>query len=46
LKINEAGSTVILSTHSKDIVNSLRRRVITLEDGRIIRDEENGVFSL
>ena len=46
LKINEAGSTVILSTHSKDIVNSLRRRVITLEDGRIISDEENGVFSL
>jgi ABC-type ATPase involved in cell division len=31
---------------AKDIVNSLRRRVITLEDGRIIRDEENGVFSL
>jgi cell division transport system ATP-binding protein len=46
LKINDAGSTVILSTHSKDIVNSLRKRVITLEDGRIIRDEENGVFSL
>lgn len=46
LKINESGSTVILSTHSKDIVNSLKKRVITLEDGRIIRDEENGVFSL
>jgi len=46
LKINESGSTVILSTHSKDIVNSLKKRVITIEDGRIIRDEENGVFSL
>ena len=46
LKINESGSTVILSTHSKDTVNFLEKRVITLEDGRIIRDEENGVFSL
>jgi cell division transport system ATP-binding protein len=46
LKINEAGSTVVLSTHSKDIVNSLKKRVITIEDGKIIRDEEEGVFSL
>lgn len=46
LKINEMGSTVLLSTHSKDIVNSLSRRVITLENGRIIRDEENGRFVL
>ncbi len=46
LKINESGSTVILSTHSKETVNALERRVITIEDGRIIRDEEKGVFSL
>ena len=46
LKINESGSTVILSTHSKEIVNALERRVITIEDGRVIRDEEKGVFSL
>ncbi|MDD3170204.1 MAG: ATP-binding cassette domain-containing protein [Candidatus Paceibacterota bacterium] len=46
LKINEAGSTVVLSTHSKDIVNALKKRVITLEDGRIIRDEEKGRFFL
>ena len=46
LKINEAGSTVILSTHSRETVNSLEKRVITLENGRIIRDEEKGVFSL
>jgi len=46
LKINEAGSTVVLSTHSKDIVNTLKKRVITLEDGRIIRDEEKGRFFL
>jgi cell division transport system ATP-binding protein len=46
LKINEAGSTVILSTHSRETVNALEKRVITLENGRIIRDEERGVFSL
>lgn len=46
LKINASGSTVILSTHSRETVNSLEKRVITLENGRIIRDEENGVFSL
>jgi len=46
LKINEGGSTVILSTHSRETVNSLEKRVITLENGRIIRDEEKGVFSL
>jgi cell division transport system ATP-binding protein len=46
LKINESGSTVVLSTHSKETVNFLEKRVITMEDGRIIRDEERGVFSL
>jgi cell division transport system ATP-binding protein len=46
LKINEGGATVILSTHDKETVNSLHKRVITLENGRIIRDEEEGVFSL
>jgi cell division transport system ATP-binding protein len=46
LKINEAGSTVVLSTHSREIVNALERRVITIDDGRIIRDDEKGVFSL
>jgi cell division transport system ATP-binding protein len=43
-KINELGSTVILATHDKDIVNTLGQRVITLEGGRIIKDEENGRF--
>ncbi|PIY95486.1 cell division ATP-binding protein FtsE [Candidatus Jorgensenbacteria bacterium CG_4_10_14_0_8_um_filter_39_13] len=43
-KINEFGSTVILATHNKEIVNTLGRRAITLEAGRLIRDEENGKF--
>jgi len=45
-KINELGSTIILATHSKEIVNTLGRRVITLENGRVIRDEENGRFMI
>jgi cell division transport system ATP-binding protein len=45
-KINELGSTIILATHSKEIVNTLGRRVITLENGKIVRDEENGRFMI
>lgn len=46
LKINELGTTVLLATHNKDIVNSLDRRVISLEGGRLIRDEEKGKYIL
>jgi len=45
-KINELGTTVILATHNREIVNSLKKRVVTLEDGKIIRDEEKGKFIL
>ncbi|MDE2096776.1 MAG: cell division ATP-binding protein FtsE [Patescibacteria group bacterium] len=45
-KINDLGTTVILATHNKDIVNQLGRRVLTMENGRLIRDEENGRYSL
>ena len=44
LKIHELGATVILATHDKEIINILGKRVITLEEGRIIRDEERGRF--
>jgi cell division transport system ATP-binding protein len=44
IKINELGSTVILATHDKEIVNSLGERVITLDEGRVIKDEANGKF--
>ncbi|MBM3206109.1 MAG: cell division ATP-binding protein FtsE [Candidatus Staskawiczbacteria bacterium] len=43
-KINKVGKTVILATHDKEIVNKLGKRVITLEEGRIIRDESKGRF--
>jgi len=46
LKINELGTTVILVTHNKDIVNGVHRRVISLDNGKIIRDEENGQYVL
>ncbi len=44
LKLNEFGTTIILATHNKEIINQLKRRVITLENGKIIRDEEKGKF--
>lgn len=43
-KINELGSIVILATHDKEIVNALGERVITLENGKIIKDEAHGKF--
>ncbi|PIS39397.1 MAG: cell division ATP-binding protein FtsE [Candidatus Nealsonbacteria bacterium CG08_land_8_20_14_0_20_38_20] len=46
LKINEIGTTVILSTHDKEIINRLGKRVLTLEQGALIRDEERGHFIL
>lgn len=44
LKINELGTTVILATHDQDVINSLEKRVISLEKGRLIKDEEKGKF--
>ncbi len=45
-KINELGTTVILATHDKEVINSLKRRVITLEKGRMVRDEKRGRYVL
>ncbi len=46
LKINELGTIIILATHNKDVINDLNRRVISLDDGRIIRDEKQGKYIL
>ena len=47
MKINELGTTVILATHNDKIVNSISRRVITMEKGKIVRDQaENGKYAL
>jgi len=45
-KINDLGTTVILTTHNKGIVDNLGRRVISMEDGRIIRDQKAGKFAM
>lgn len=44
--INQQGITVILATHHKDITNYLNKRVITLHQGRIVRDENPGKYTL
>lgn len=44
LKINEFGTTVVLVTHDKDIVNSLKKRVITLENGAVSQDQKVGKY--
>lgn len=46
LRINEFGTAIVLATHDKDIVNFLKRRVITLENGKIVRDEQKGGYHL
>lgn len=43
-KINDIGTTVILTTHNKGVIDSLNNRVITMENGKIIRDNENGKY--
>ncbi|OGI72931.1 cell division ATP-binding protein FtsE [Candidatus Nomurabacteria bacterium RIFCSPHIGHO2_01_FULL_41_71] len=45
-KINNLGATVILATHNKGVVDSVGKRVITLEKGRIIRDDKDGKYVL
>ena len=45
-KINEFGTTVLLATHNREIVNELRRRVITLRSGEIVSDEITGKYRL
>lgn len=45
-KINEMGTTIILATHDKEIINKLEKRVITLDNGRLLRDEEKGKYLL
>lgn len=43
-KINDLGTTVILTTHNKGIIDSLKRRVVVLDKGRIVRDDKTGKY--
>lgn len=45
-KINKMGTTIVMVTHSEKIVNDMCKRVIQLDNGTLVRDEENGVYNL
>ena len=45
-KINKYGTTVLLTTHNQDIVNKLKRRVITISDGKVASDHGSGEYTL
>lgn len=46
IKINQLGTTVMLATHAAELVNQIKKRVITIEKGRIIREQEKGKYRL
>ena len=43
-EINTRGTTIVMATHSQEIVNKLRKRVIAMENGQIVRDEHRGEY--
>jgi cell division transport system ATP-binding protein len=43
-RINRTGTTVVVATHDKEMVDKMRRRVVELREGRIIRDEQSGLY--
>ncbi|MBI2773956.1 MAG: cell division ATP-binding protein FtsE [Chloroflexi bacterium] len=45
VRVNELGTTLIVATHNAEIVNALRRRVVHLDHGRIVRDEREGQYA-
>jgi cell division transport system ATP-binding protein len=44
LRINELGVTVLMATHNAEVVTALRKRVVALEEGQVIRDEVGGAY--
>ncbi|OGZ04197.1 MAG: cell division ATP-binding protein FtsE [Candidatus Lloydbacteria bacterium RIFCSPHIGHO2_01_FULL_41_20] len=45
-KINDLGTTVILTTHNKGVIDSIGKRVVTLDNGKITRDDKKGAYAL
>ncbi|MDB5084339.1 MAG: ftsE [Bacilli bacterium] len=43
-QINQRGTTIVMATHNRDIVNTMKKRVIAIEQGHIARDEKRGVY--
>ena len=46
IKINKLGTTVLLATHNNDIVNALKKRVVTLSQGKVVADKKGGTYKL
>jgi cell division transport system ATP-binding protein len=44
-RINRAGTTVLMVTHDREMVDKMRKRVIALDDGRLMRDERRGGYT-
>jgi cell division transport system ATP-binding protein len=45
-RINRTGTTVVMATHDNNIVDAMRRRVIELDTGRVVRDQNRGVYGV
>ena len=45
-RINRMGTTVVMSTHDNDSVDAMRRRVLELDNGKLVRDDATGVYGL
>ena len=45
-RINRTGTTVVMATHDERIVDQMRKRVVELEHGKVVRDQERGVYDL
>lgn len=43
-EISNRGTTIVMATHNKEIVNTLKHRVVAIENGRIVRDEQQGEY--
>lgn len=43
-EINRRGTTILMATHDRDIVNKMKKRVVAIESGQIVRDEQRGVY--
>lgn len=45
IKINESGTTIILCTHNKELVNTVKKRVITLDNGKVVSDKKDSTYN-
>lgn len=43
-EINKSGTTILMATHNREIVNAIRKRVIAIENGKVVRDEVRGDY--